>query len=55
MVVPMRPVETDGLSEEELARLVTRDCMIGTGLPLRPGSLDPAALWPATGELGTAR
>ncbi len=49
MVVPMRPAETDGLSEDELARLVTRDSMIGTGLPLRPGALDPRALWSATG------
>jgi nitrile hydratase len=44
MVVPMRPRETDGLSEDELARIVTRDSMIGTGLPL-----SPRALWPATG------
>lgn len=33
LVVPMRPAGTDGWSEEELARLVTRDSMIGTGLP----------------------
>ena len=33
LVLPMRPVETDGWSEEQLAALVTRDCMIGTGLP----------------------
>jgi nitrile hydratase subunit alpha len=33
MVVPMRPAGTDGLSEEELAERVTRDSMIGTGLP----------------------
>jgi nitrile hydratase len=33
MVVPMRPAGTEGLSEEELAQLVTRDSMIGTGLP----------------------
>jgi len=52
MVVPMRPVETDGLSEEELAKLVTRDAMIGTGLPLRPGSLEPGALWPPEADAG---
>jgi nitrile hydratase subunit alpha len=34
LVVPMRPGGTHGWSEEELARLVTRDSMIGTGLPL---------------------
>jgi nitrile hydratase subunit alpha len=33
MVVPERPAGTDGLSEEQLAELVTRDAMIGTGLP----------------------
>lgn len=31
LVVPMRPAGTDGLSEEELAALVTRDSMIGVG------------------------
>jgi len=33
LVVPMRPAGTDGWSEEQLAALVTRDCMVGTGLP----------------------
>jgi nitrile hydratase len=33
LVVPMRPQGTDGLSEAELAGLVTRDAMIGTGVP----------------------
>ena len=36
LVVPMRPAGTDGWAEERLANLVTRDCMIGTGLPLAP-------------------
>jgi nitrile hydratase subunit alpha len=36
IVLPMRPAGTDGWSEEKLAALVTRDCMIGTGLPRRP-------------------
>jgi nitrile hydratase len=36
LVVPPRPGGTEGWSEEQLARLVTRDCMIGTGLPRRP-------------------
>lgn len=35
MVVPMRPERTDGWSEERLAKLVTRDSMIGTGLPIK--------------------
>jgi nitrile hydratase len=32
LVVPMRPDGTDGMDEESLADLVTRDSMIGTGL-----------------------
>jgi nitrile hydratase len=36
LVVPRRPAGTEGLSEEELAALVTRDSMIGTGLPKTP-------------------
>jgi nitrile hydratase len=32
LVLPMRPENTDGWSEEQLAKLVTRDSMIGTGL-----------------------
>ena len=43
LVLPMRPVDTDGLSEAELAKLVTRDSMIGTGLPLSPAELARAA------------
>ncbi|HEY7302215.1 MAG TPA: nitrile hydratase subunit alpha [Xanthobacteraceae bacterium] len=37
IVLPMRPDGTEGWSEERLAPLVTRDSMIGTGLPRRPG------------------
>ena len=33
LVLPMRPRRTDGWSEDRLAALVTRDCMIGTALP----------------------
>jgi nitrile hydratase subunit alpha len=36
LVVPMRPEATEGWSEDALADLVTRDSMIGVGLPLRP-------------------
>jgi nitrile hydratase subunit alpha len=36
LVVPMRPAGTEGWSEEKLAALVTRDSMIGTGLPRSP-------------------
>jgi nitrile hydratase len=33
LVIPQRPAGTEHLSERELANLVTRDSMIGTGLP----------------------
>jgi nitrile hydratase len=39
LVVPMRPPGTEGWSEERLAALVTRDCMIGMGLPRNPKDL----------------
>ena len=34
IVLPMRPKGTRGWSEKELAALVTRDCMIGTAIPV---------------------
>jgi nitrile hydratase len=37
LVVPERPRGTDGLGEADLARLVTRDSMIGVSLALSPG------------------
>ncbi|MBX4871022.1 nitrile hydratase subunit alpha [Rhizobium bangladeshense] len=36
MVLPMRPDATEGWTEEKLVELVTRDSMIGTGIPLLP-------------------
>jgi nitrile hydratase len=36
LVIPQRPPGTEGMSEEQLAPLVTRDSMIGTGLPKTP-------------------
>jgi nitrile hydratase len=36
LVLPLRPHGTEGFAEEQLAALVTRDSMIGTGLPLAP-------------------
>ena len=36
LVLPQRPAGTDGLSEDELAALVTRDSMIGTALVEAP-------------------
>jgi nitrile hydratase len=34
LVLPMRPAGTEGWNEEALAAIVTRDCMIGTALPV---------------------
>lgn len=36
LVLPMRPNGSDGMSEEELLALVSRDCMIGTALATVP-------------------
>ena len=33
LVLPMRPTGTDGWSEEQLAAIVTRDCMVGVTFP----------------------
>ena len=43
LVVPMRPSGTDGWTREQLAALVTRDSMIGTGMALPPATLAEAA------------
>jgi nitrile hydratase len=37
MVIPRRPAGAESMSEEELAEIVTRDSMIGTGLVPEPG------------------
>ena len=39
LVIPQRPAGTDGWSADQLAELVTRDSMIGVGLPLTPEQL----------------
>ena len=36
LVLPLRPAGTEGWSAEQLAELVTRNSMIGTGRPLTP-------------------
>ena len=36
LVLPQRPAGSEGMSEEQLAELVTRDSMIGTGLASAP-------------------
>jgi len=43
LVVPMRPAGTDGWTQEQLATLVTRDSMIGTGMALPPSAMAEAA------------
>ena len=42
MVLPERPAGTEGWSEEELAALVTRDCMIGVARPQAPAATGAA-------------
>lgn len=37
MVLPMRPAGTGGMDEAALAKLITRDSMIGVSLPDNPG------------------
>ncbi len=39
LVLPMRPEGTEGMSEDELVPLITRDSMIGTGLALSPAGV----------------
>ena len=42
LVIPQRPAGSEGLSEEQLAALISRDSMIGTGLA-RPPEPQPAS------------
>lgn len=43
MVLPERPAGTDGMTEEELAALVTRDAMIGVATVISPAAEGVAA------------
>jgi nitrile hydratase len=43
LVLPMRPAGTEGWSEEQLASLVTRDSMVGTGLPRKSDAVPGGA------------
>jgi nitrile hydratase len=43
LVLPQRPMGTEGWSEAQLADLVTRDSMIGTGVPKAAPSHAPGA------------
>jgi nitrile hydratase alpha subunit len=38
IVLPMRPEGSEGLSEQQLADLVTRDCLVGVALPRPPAA-----------------
>ena len=40
LVLPQQPEDSIGLSEDELVNWVTRDCMIGAGIPKRPGKFN---------------
>ena len=40
LVIPMRPEGTDGMSIDELSKLVTRDSMIGAGYALKPEQIN---------------
>jgi hypothetical protein len=42
MVLPVRPAGTEGWTEEQLAAIVTRDCLIGVAVP-KPGVTANAA------------
>ena len=44
LVLPQRPAGTEGWSEEELARLVTRDSMVGVSRPLTPEATSATSL-----------
>ncbi len=46
LVIPMRPDETEGMGEDALAALVTRNSMIGTGLALSPDDARAEGLLP---------
>ena len=46
LVLPQRPAATEDLPEQRLADLVTRDAMIGTGLPRAATSSEPGSLTP---------
>ena len=43
LILPKRPAGTDGWTEEQLAKLVVRDSMIGVAQPLVPEALGAAA------------
>src|SRR5215471_9763724 len=55
LVLPMRPSGTDNLGVDELARLVTRDSMIGTGFPNATECACPTASMTGAAWTGSAK
>ena len=54
-VLPKRPAGTEGMSEEELAKLVTVDSLIGAGYALEPSQLSEARHAGAVAEMPRVR
>jgi nitrile hydratase len=54
LVLPMRPPGTEDWSEERLAGIVTRDCMIGTAVPRASETSGPPGAPVASGASGAA-
>ena len=54
-VLPQRPAGTNGMSEEELAKLVTVDSLIGAGYALEPEQRKEAERLGATAEAPRVR
>jgi nitrile hydratase len=54
-VLPQRPAGTEGMTEEELAKLVTVDSLIGAGLALEPSQLKEAETAGAAPEMPRVR
>jgi nitrile hydratase alpha subunit len=44
LVMPRRPAGTEGMSEDELAALITRDAMIGVAQPAAPAPNRPSSI-----------
>lgn len=55
MVLPVRPEGTEGWTEEQLAEIVTRDCMIGVALPKPGRTADVHPVKKARRPIGTPR
>jgi nitrile hydratase len=54
-VLPQRPAGTEGMLEEDLAKLVTVDSLLGAGYPLEPAQQQEAEKSGATPEAPRVR